>query len=369
MKPLLLACPWLVFCLAILTQQGPTPEMQNLEFGFEHKPSAAKDLFGSDAILDMSLKGSVHDLLNDRSDQAKYHNIILSYRDSDNQEIAIPIEAKTRGHFRRQSENCVYPPLLLHFTKSGLLDSTLFSHNRKLKLVMPCQGDQYVIREWLVYRLFNLVTPESFRARLVRVKLEDTNKKKGYPLFYGMLLEEEQELANRTGNVIITRKLRPEQLQSEAFLQMAVFEFLIGNTDWSVQYLQNVKLLGPDSNATPTPVPYDFDMSGLVNTPYAKPAEELLMSSVSERRYRGYCIMDMKRFDTVLALYNHLKDPIYATINQCQVLDDKFKKSTIKFIDEFYETINNPVALKKAFQYPCDKSGTGNVVIKGLRDE
>jgi hypothetical protein len=149
---------------------------------------------------------------------------------------------------------------------------------------------------------------------------------------------------------------------------MAVFEFLIGNTDWSIQYLQNIKLLAPDSNAMPTPVPYDFDMSGLVNTPYAKPAEELMLSSVSERRYRGYCIKDMTQFDQVIGLYNHLKDSIYWTITNCHELDDKFKRSTLKFIDEFYETIDNPTAVKKAFQYPCDKSGTGNVVIKGLRD-
>jgi len=186
---------------------------------------------------------------------------------------------------------------------------------------------------------------------------------------YGILLEEEKQMAKRNGLVTINRKLRPEQTESDAFLNMAVFEYLIGNTDWSIQYLQNIKLVATDSMTIPTTVPYDFDHAGIVNTPYAKPAEELEMSSVRERRYRGYCITDMKRFDKTIELYNNLKKNIYSVYTDCPLLDPKYVKSTVKYLDDFYSTINNPAAVKREFGYPCDKNGTGNVVIKGLKDD
>ena len=128
-------------------------------------------------------------------------------------------------------------------------------------------------------------------------------------------------------------------------------------------------MIAPDSTSIPTVVPYDFDHAGIVNAPYAKPAEELEMSSVRERRYRGYCMEDMKKFDSIIALYNSLKVNIYKLYTGRTLLDDKYKKATVKYLDAFYATINNPAEMQKEFGYPCDKKGTGNVVIKGLRED
>ncbi|MEO8711596.1 MAG: hypothetical protein ABI405_05700, partial [Parafilimonas sp.] len=147
-----------------------------------------------------------------------------------------------------------------------------------------------------------------------------------------------------------------------------MFQYLIGNTDWSIQYLQNIKLIATDSTQIPTAVPYDFDHAGIVNAPYAEPAEELEMSSVKQRRYRGYCMQDIKEFDSTIAFYNNIKPAIYALYTNCSLLNAKYVKTTIKYLDDFYKTINDPVAFKKEFNYPCDKNGTGNVIIKGLKD-
>ncbi len=263
--------------------------------------------------------------------------------------------------------NCTYPPLLLQFSKNNSSSSSVFKGQEKLKLVVPCQGDDYIIREWLVYKIYNLVTPKSFKARLVSVELFDARKKKSTSPFYGILLEEDRQMAKRNKEILITRPVRPEQTDSSAFFKMAVFEYLIGNTDWSVQY-QNIKLVAADSVSIPTAVPYDFDHAGLVDPPYAKPAEELQMNSVRQRRFRGYCISDMSKFDNAIKLYNKLKADIYKLYTDCSLLDAKYVKATLQYFDGFYETINNPVSLKKEFSYPCDKNGTGNVVIKGLRE-
>ena len=329
--------------------------------------SGGNGLFDTDSVLKITLSGNLRDLMTDKADNPQNHTVTVSYAQQNGKEISIDAEAKTRGHFRRTMGSCTYPPLLLQFAKNDILSSSIFRDQEKLKLVMPCVGDDYVVKEWLVYRIYNLVTPESFRARLASVELYDTKKKKSTSAFYGILLEEDKQMAKRNKDVLVKRQLRPEETDQATFLKMAMFEYLVGNTDWSVQY-QNIKLIAPDSLATPTTVPYDFDHAGLVSPPYAKPAEELSMQSVRQRRYRGYCIQDMKKFDDVIALYNKLKPDIYKLYTDCTLLDAKYLKSTIKYLDEFYETINDPVAFKKDFGYPCDKNGTGNVVIKGLKD-
>jgi hypothetical protein len=234
---------------------------------------------------------------------------------------------------------------------------------------MPCADDNYLVREWLVYKIYNLVTPLSFRARLVRVTLADSKSKKERGPFYGILIEEEAQMATRNKMITVKRKVKPQHTQSDAFLRLAVFEYLIGNTDWSVQFLQNTKLLAADSTTIPIAVPYDFDHAGIVDAPYAGPPTELNLHSVRERRYRGYCMKDMAVFEPVIADYNRLKNDIYGIYTGCALLEPKYLKTTLRYLDAFYETINNPKSWKKEFAYPCDPSGTGNVIIKGLKQE
>lgn len=331
--------------------------------------SAQQGLFESDEVLQFSLKGNLKDVLNDRTKVPKNFPLVLSFMKEDNSQMEIPVQVKTRGRFRRLKQNCEYPPLLIQFPEEGPHLSSVFKEQKKLKLVMPCTGDNYVIREWLAYKIYNLVTPKSFRARLVKVTLEDEKNKKPVTPFYGLVLEEEKQLAKRNEMISVEKQLKPHQVMKDDFLNMAVFEYLIGNTDWSVQFLQNIKLLAKDSVSVSFAVPYDFDHAGIVNAPYAHPAEELLMESVRQRRYRGYCMTDLKLFKPAIALYNSLKDQIYGIYSNCPLLDEKVKNSTIEYLDEFYSVINDPKIWTKEFAYPCDKSGTGNVVIKGLRQD
>ena len=341
----------------------------HIDSSSSYQQRLGKGLFASDELFDIRLKGNIREVLNDRIDSSKKHPLILFYRDKDSNEISLPVEVKTRGHFRKLKENCSYPPLLIRFPKNGPQKSSVFSEQNKLKLVMPCKDDEYIIREWLVYRIYNLITERSFRTRLVRVKLDDVKSKKEASPFYGILLEEEKQLTKRNKSVSVNRKLIPQQTLPNAFLTMTVFQYLIGNTDWSIEYMQNIKFLAADANGVPIAVPYDFDHAGLVNAPYAQPAEELRMSSIREWRYRGYCIQDMTVFDDVIAKFNQLKNDIYALYTGCPLLKAKYLNSTIKYFNDFYATINNPAALKKDFLYPCDKDGTGNVVIKGLKED
>ena len=191
--------------------------------------SSTSDLFESNEVFTISLKGNVRGLLNDRVGTAKSFPFTLSYYNKDSAGVAIPVEVRTRGHFRRMNENCNYPPMQIEFSNAGVHLSTVFKEQKKLKLVMPCKSADYIIREWLVYKIYNLITPASFRARLVKVKLEDSNNKKTSPEFFGLLLEEENQMAKRNRAEEVEKKLTPQQTRGKEFLNMSVFQYLVGN--------------------------------------------------------------------------------------------------------------------------------------------
>jgi hypothetical protein len=325
-------------------------------------------LFDSDEVLTIQISGSVRELFKDRQDESPYRPFKITDTTSDSNRISIPIQIKTRGHFRKSSENCTYPPLMLNFSKSNTSNNSIFASQDKLKLVTPCREEKYVVREYLVYKLYNLVSPKSFKARLVKVIYVDTVKGKKMEPLFGILLEEENKMAARNQTKIIEGKMvRPERTQADDFHIMAVFQYLIGNTDWSVQYYQNIKLIASGADEIPSPVPYDFDHAGIVDAPYALPEQALMLSSTRERRYRGYCLTDLSSLDKIFLLFNNLKNQIYEIYNASTLLEPSYKKITIKFLDEFYKTINDSKAIKNAFGYPCQKDGTSNVVIKGLK--
>lgn len=325
-----------------------------------------KRLFDSDEIFEVTLKGDLKTAFKDRSDDPKYYKATLNYQ-TDGATFDIPVRIKSRGNFRKSLAGCKYPPLFLNFKKSATPKASVFKGQDKTKLVTPCRGDQFVVNEYLVYKIYNLVTSQSFKARLVKVIYEDSVKNKSSDPSFGFLLEEQKQVAKRNSSKLVEiKKLAPEKTKKESFLEMAVFQYLIGNTDWSVQYQQNIILLKDELTSTPITIPYDFDHAGIVRAPYAKPAVELKLSSTLQRVYRGYCLQNMSEIAPVFEKYNKLKDDIYALYSDNSLLAESYRKQTLKFLDQFYETINDPKKAEIAFMYPCDKSGTGNVIIKGL---
>jgi hypothetical protein len=329
--------------------------------------AAAQGLFDTDSILELRVSGNLKPLLNDRSETPADHPETIHWIEG-GVERSMGVVMRTRGHFRKTMGDCDFPPLLIQFRSSDTLAGSIFRAQHKTKLVVPCRDADYVVREWLVYRIHALLTPRGFKARLVRLTLSDTRTGKAPVTTYAMLLEEESQMASRNGMVSVSRDIAPENCDPDAFLQMALFEYFIGNTDWSVQYGQNVKLIAADSSALPVTVPYDFDQCGLVSAPYAHPAEELQLANVQTRRYRGYCIKDLSAFDSSIARLTRARGQINDLIMGCSSLSEKAKTQMVRFIDGFYTTMNDPKRRQRELSYPCDTRNPGvNVVIRGLR--
>ena len=157
-----------------------------------------------------------------------------------------------------------------------------------------------------------------------------------------------------------------EKTNRKEFTKMAVFQYMIANTDWSVTYLQNIKLLLTDPADFPYTVPYDFDHAGIVNAPYAGAAPELEISSILERIYRGYCNPVEMDFIETFELFNQKKNDIYNIYANSSLLTAKYKKFVTKFLDDFYKTINSNRSIGSVFQKPCRTNV--RVELKGLKD-
>lgn len=337
---------------------------------FQAEPLAHQHqgLFDSEEVIDIRLEGDIRALMRDRGDDPSYHFMKIHYQTAGIVNIQ-DLRVRARGNFRRLQENCDTPPLRFNFSRHEVPEHSLFAGQRNLKLVVPCKGEEYVIREYLTYKLYNLFTEHSFKVRLVRLTYHDTGNNRITEPVYAFLIEHKNSLASRANASLIERmNLRPEIVDQEAFLRMSVFAYMIGNTDWSVQYLHNMEMLFLKEEKIYVAVPYDFDLVGLVSAPYARPAEALRLRSVRDRVFRGYCLEDLSVLDSTFKQFQELKPEIYKLITESPLLQERYIRFATNFLDDFYNTLNSPRRITREFSYPCDRRGTGNVVISGMQN-
>jgi len=194
---------------------------------------------------------------------------------------SIPVKIRTRGEFRRKK--CIFPPVKLKFKKKDI-PNTVFDHNKKLKLVVPCRHEEAkndnVVKEYLAYKLYEPVTPYHFKTRLVNLEWsQKASKKKSGHQLKGILLEDLDHLADRVGGDAYDRNVHPMRLDTLNGIRNAFFQYMIGNADYSVTVGHNYKIIYQDEKFLV--IPYDFDLAGLVNADYGK------SSDVQNLRFMG----------------------------------------------------------------------------------
>lgn len=203
---------------------------------------------------------------------------------TDSEGKSYKVEVKPRGKYRRKV--CEDPPLKVKFSKKFLLAEGLDTLN-EVKIVMPCydnpQGDELIVREYLAYRMFEHLTAASVRARLVRITLRDTHVESKRAM-YCLLVEDEEETVARLNGVLVEQYgLSPDSLIMNHAALVAMFQYMIGNTDWDISMMRNVRLVRSMETGKVLVVPYDFDFSGLVSAPYASPSADTGLRTVRDR--------------------------------------------------------------------------------------
>jgi hypothetical protein len=320
--------------------------------------SAQQRLFDSDEPLSLRLAVDLRTLINDRDSLTSIdHEATLTYRIGNTDPVSFDARLRTRGHWRRQKANCDFPPIRLDVPR-GRVGQTVFVEQNRLKLVTPCiparnDYEEYILREFLVYKVYNLLTPLSLRVRLARTTYVDTRGRMDSLTRYTFLIEDPEQMAARNdAGLLDIRGARFADLDSLQMGLVGVFLYMIGQTDWSLRGLHNMELLRERSRMVHHPVAYDFDFSGLVNTRYAQPDPRLRLVSVRDRLYRGPCLTPA-HWDAVLARFRDRKAAIYALYENQPDLSPRYVADTRRFLDAFYQVIDDPARVSRELVRRC----------------
>lgn len=320
----------------------------------ETPTSESRSVFAVDTPLEMTIRTDIRALLRDRGEERADHEGVVRLSRPDGGIDSASIELRTRGVFRRRPSVCPFPPLRLSIGRRAGR-GTPFEGERRIKLVTHCrnsdQYEQYVLQEYLIYKAYALLTDLSLRTRLARVTYEDAAGREKPVTRYAILIEDEDRLAARHRmEVLKDTGTHIARLDPTQTVFMAVFQYFIGNTDWSIRALHNIVLF-TDSAGRVFPLPYDFDWAGVIATRYAVPDTSLPIRSVKERLYSGYCGVP-EDFEPVFARFRQHRAAIDA-LYDLQPLERDQREKARRYYAEFYRLIDDPARVRREMLKLC----------------
>lgn len=314
-------------------------------------------LFESDAVLELTMPVDFDALCRPSQDpDCDFTSTVFQYTDHAGEARTIPIGILRRDGWRAMQTNCQVPTLFVRFDESGTA-GTPFAGQTTLALTSHCgKGispenvpsrrlpdwfESYVGNEYLGYRLYNLVTEASLRVRLVEItythpgnpRLDFTRK--------AFFSEHFEDLARRLGAELLpAHSFDPARLDYRAADQLALFQYMIGNTDWSIENQDNIVLLRYPNGAH-VPVLFDLDMSALVNAHYARPAASLPIKKVKQRYYMGYCHGD-NDWEALFAKFHFLEESVMNILADAPGLGRGDRRMSGSYLDSFFSAIATP---------------------------
>ena len=317
----------------------------------QRQDAEKRKLFASVTPIAIKLTANFKAVQGDRDPAStKTFPATLEYANDDGSPGVAEVAIRTRGHMRRLFQTCDVAPLRVEFPKEQVKHS-VFDGQTALKLATHCREgvkdfEQYVLREYAAYRLGNLLTPRSFRARLAKVVYVDAASRKASPPRYGFFIEDDGDVAKRLGGRLTTDVAALSGFSKDDFTFLALFEYMIGNNDVSIWAQHNVSLVQfPDNSLYP--VPYDFDYSGLVDTTYAMPPPAIKIASVRDRVYRGPC-RAAREFEPLLTKFRAIQPQVAPLFDSLIDMDSGAKKRALSYMDQFFRTLDKPDDVKKA---------------------
>jgi hypothetical protein len=296
------------------------------------------DLFDIEEPMDITLKFDIKSYQRGKA-KGKYLPVQLTYHVNDTMDINKKVKVKARGEFRR--DHCILPPFFINLKKAKIGNRYLDTIS-KVKIVTHCREsklyEQYLMKEYLAYKIYNEISPYSFRARLIRMKYIDTGRKNKETSSWAFMIEPEKMLAERLGvNSIKSDGVSMRYCDTLMMDVVALYMYMIGNADYSVTGRHNLKLIRRKDpvKPLPVPVPYDFDYAGIVNASYAIPSENLGITSVKERYFLGLC-RDDQQYLTAIDQIQRKKDNILEIVRSSPYLEEKNRKEMIKYLEEYF---------------------------------
>lgn len=321
-------------CILLLTACHKHAELSKTPF--QHFQDEGK-------VVKLTFETDLSALLSEQEDY-QYQPLKLTLQKENCASEHFHVETKPRGVFRKAE--CTFPPLKIRFPDE-VLEAGGYQDYPTLKLVTHCEPDpgfdQFILKEYLVFKMYNELTDNSFKAQLVKIKYCDTARKiKDFERF-GFLIEHPRELADRMEGRILGKSFgAPKKIHLSAYKVFTVFQYMIGNTDWGLDNRHNTMLVQAKDGdiSLPVPVPYDFDFCGFVNAPYAVPHHNHPISDVRERyfQWRG----GETDFTEVFSLFANKKEKLLGMVADCPQLQDSVKNDAMAYLHSFFGLLESP---------------------------
>ncbi len=325
-------------------------------------PLGAQQLFRGEAPVQVTLTTNLRDLTRERDSlELEWFGAELKWVDSAGSERTMPVELRARGHFRRQSSNCTFPPLFVRAGREAR-EGTLLQGNPRLKIVTPCRPasadyQQYIFTEYKAYRSYAVLDSVHHRVRLANITYVDSASRMRPITVTAFFMETDEEVGDEHGLEVFERQgALWDVFDGPHIDRIALWEFAIGNTDWSVSALHNI-VIYTDSSGAYRPVAYDFDWTGLVNPRYAYPNPTLGIRTVRQRLHRGPC-RTAEQWAPTIAYFQSKRaelDRIWTTAEPGQ--DARRLSEAKAYLDEFWRVLENPRDFKRAVIDQCQPLG------------
>jgi hypothetical protein len=332
--------PVFIFLSGFLIQPALSQnDSVNLKYAVTDTQNVNIRLFESDDLMEIALRFDISYYKRKKPDTT-YIDAVLTYYLGDKDSVNKNVKLKARGEIRR-TQICDFPPLALNFSMKDTVAGEFIGIN-KLKLVPYCKlgFEDYILREYLIYKLYNVLTDNSLKVRLLRINFINTARESKPIRQYGFAIEPIKLFEKRTHSIELkSMNLTQRNIKPEMMDRFAIFNYMIGNTDWSVPSLHNTLILSQPYSDRPDLamiVPFDFDYAGLVNAEYAIPFETLPIKTVRERLYLAVC-RDEESYKNALREFSEKKEAFYRIINDFPYLKERSKKDMINYLDNFFD--------------------------------
>jgi len=344
--------------LSIISMESQVIGVDSIDNAKSKKKESIFDFISKDEIFEMTLEADFDSLLFHKKRSVVYIPGKVSFKNAELEEMNFKVKIKPRGKYRRKV--CEFPPLRLKFKKKGLKKMGLSRKHNSLKLVSHCldnkrEAKQNILKEYLIYKIYNLHSEYSLRVQLIKINYVQSGS--GKKLFdrMGILLEDDDELAQRTNSEVVKKKYcSVDSIDSYHGTIHAMFQCMIGNADWSMTHMRNVKVLRPQPNSLLCTFPYDFDFSGFVSASYAIPNPDYKLYNTKQRVFLGkmYSEEEMKK------VAKHFLSQKEATIQLCNdfdLLSKRCKKDVIKYLKSFYKILEDEEKMAMELNKLCPK--------------
>ena len=343
--------PGLLILISFSLYSQDIPE----EGAFIDTINTSVDLFNEEDPMDITLTLDLKEYQRNKY-KGEYVPAHCRYQINDTLSLDKSMRIKARGDFRRSY--CSFAPFWLNIRLADVNNRHLQDVTR-MKIVTHCNSGKaykaYVLKEYLAYKIYNILSPVSFRVRLIRMKYVDTGRKDKVTESWAFMIEPEGLLAERLEGISIKKDdLSMARMEQGSMDLVAMFMFMIGNSDFSILGRHNVKILGLPGFGSEgyTPVPYDFDYTGLVNASYAIPGENLGIKSVQERYYLGRC-RESNEYQQVIDYMENHRSEILEMINSFPYLEEKSKIEVIAYLEEFFNLASYSGLIQKQLDKTC----------------